>query len=519
MKPGFIWHPILIGAFPILFLYSHNVEQTPFGEVPVPLAASLILTAALWGALSLLVRSGAAAALITSLFLILFHSYGRLFSLCSHLVIAHVFLGRNRYFAAAFVLLLALGTWFILKGRGKDRMRAWTRFADFFGMAMVVISLAQIAGFMLMQRHGTAVSAASPGQAPVLNMMPAAASPSGEAILPDIYYIIPDSYEADSSLKEFFRYDNSPFTDFLKGKGFFIASKSASNYGFTLPSLASSLNMEMLDSLQGKMGRRSTDKNPLSEMIAANKVMAFLKSRGYTIINGGSWWGPTFKNSSADINLQANHFDEFTIKILEGTPLHSYMEEITDNDLRAKTDYVLDNLARIPDIKGPTFTLAHIICPHPPYVFGPKGEKVSSFSRILAKKAPRKYYLDQVRYVNMRLQDAVGKILARSSVPPIIIIQGDHGAAYIQPGPIYVDAMPDRDFSKEQMRIFNAYYLPGPGKGAIPDTIAPVNTFRVIFNTYFGTDLPLLENRNYYSNRVLPYAFMDVTEQVKYPAR
>jgi hypothetical protein len=521
MKRAWILHPLLGAAFPILFLYAHNAYQTPVADVALPLILSLLMACVLWAALALATRSAAAGALITTLFLVLFHSYGRLFTFSKHLVIGTIFLGRNRIFALVFLAILALGSAFFIRSRGQPRLAALTRIANRFGICMVAISLAQIAFFHVTQKHvrppySGEVPPAARANSPMPGAMAADSSGTGKP-LPDIYYIIPDSYEADASLLDFFRYDNSPFTGSLRKKGFFIADKSTANYGFTLPSLASSLNMGMLDALESEMGRRSTDKTPLSAMIENNKVMGFLKSKGYTVINSGSWWGPTFQNKSADINLHANRFNEFTLKVLEGTPLLSVMEEITEMDLRAKTLYAFDNLIEIPYLKEPTFTLVHLICPHPPFVFGAQGEKVSTLSRIRAKTAPRKYYLDQLRFINMKLEKAVDEILARSATPPIIIIQGDHGAAYIQASPIYVDAMPDQTYSREQMRILNALYLPGAEPGLIPADLTPVNTFRLVFNRYFGTDLPMVANRNLYSNQVLPYSFMDVTAKVAYP--
>ena len=40
--------------------------------------------------------------------------------------------------------------------------------------------------------------------------------------------------------------------------------------------------------------------------------------------------------------------------------------------------------------------------------------------------------------------------------------------------------------------ILNAYYLPGADPRVFYPTISPVNSFRVVFNTYFGASLPLL---------------------------
>jgi hypothetical protein len=47
------------------------------------------------------------------------------------------------------------------------------------------------------------------------------------------------------------------------------------------------------------------------------------------------------------------------------------------------------------------------------------------------------------------------------------------------------------------------------------EEITPVNTFRLIFNAYLGTDLELLEDRSYYSTWAHPYRFVDVTDEVR----
>jgi hypothetical protein len=46
--------------------------------------------------------------------------------------------------------------------------------------------------------------------------------------------------------------------------------------------------------------------------------------------------------------------------------------------------------------------------------------------------------------------------------------------------------------------------------------MTPVNTFRIVFNRYFGTNLPLLPDENYIfvNNRQL-YRFQSVTSQVQ----
>ena len=82
----------------------------------------------------------------------------------------------------------------------------------------------------------------------------------------------------------------------------------------------------------------------------------------------------------------------------------------------------------------------------------------------------------------------IDKIIANSSQPPIIILQADHG-----PASMLDQESLDNTNIKERMAILNALYLPGDGDKGLYPSITPVNTFRIIFNHYFGTNYSLLK--------------------------
>jgi hypothetical protein len=179
---------------------------------------------------------------------------------------------------------------------------------------------------------------------------------------------------------------------------------------------------------------------------------------------------------------------------------------------------IFEHLARVPELEGPQFVFAHIMSPHPPFVFGPEGESVQhgdcngldgdgfqgSFDDY------RLGYPQQAHYISARLEGTIDQILMNSSIPPIIIVQADHGSGLL----LHMDSMADTCL-RERTSILNTYYLPGGGDAALYESITPVNSFRIVLNHYFGVDLPLLEDRIYYSTWDQLYQFDDITSNLE----
>jgi hypothetical protein len=53
--------------------------------------------------------------------------------------------------------------------------------------------------------------------------------------------------------------------------------------------------------------------------------------------------------------------------------------------------------------------------------------------------------------------------------------------------------------------ILNTYFLPGFDSSDLNPKISPVNTFRLVFNQYFGGDYDMLEDKAFYSSYQYPY--------------
>jgi hypothetical protein len=187
----------------------------------------------------------------------------------------------------------------------------------------------------------------------------------------------------------------------------------------------------------------------------------------------------------------------------------------------AQVNFIFEAVPEAVTVPGPKFVFIHVPAPHWPLVFGPDGEKLSPVVHPQPKTlAAYNFWLEtylhdyprEVTYLNQKLQETVSWILDNSSQPPIIIIEGDHGSrAYLN----FTSA--SDSCIRERFGILNAYYLPDNGSEHLYDSITPVNSFRVILDTYFGTNLGLLEDTSYFATTIHPYEFIDVTSQIDQP--
>ena len=73
-------YPILFTLFPILSLTAYNIREIFIGEIWRPLVFSILLAVIAYGLFYLFVRNTDYAALISSVVLSLFFSYGQIYS-------------------------------------------------------------------------------------------------------------------------------------------------------------------------------------------------------------------------------------------------------------------------------------------------------------------------------------------------------------------------------------------------------------------------------------------------------
>jgi phosphoglycerol transferase MdoB-like AlkP superfamily enzyme len=174
-----------------------------------------------------------------------------------------------------------------------------------------------------------------------------------------------------------------------------------------------------------------------------------------------------------------------------------------------------NKLDELVNLSGPKFVFAHFVIPHPPFLIDRNGTMQKKFSGAISdgnyfKGTNEDYqegYREQVLYANQRIEQFIDHILSSGGPQPIIIIQGDHGSG------LYLDNdSMAATCTRERFSILNAYYFPGTEDVHLYPGITPVNSFRLVLNAYFDTNLPLLEDVSYFSTLGKPFDFQEVSK-------
>ena len=95
-KIRFPFHPFLLGLYPGIALLAFNVQEIRFSEGLRSLFVSLAGACVLLLVLRLLIRDWNQAALVCSLSLVLFFSYGHIYSFLKQVDLFGMLLGRHR---------------------------------------------------------------------------------------------------------------------------------------------------------------------------------------------------------------------------------------------------------------------------------------------------------------------------------------------------------------------------------------------------------------------------------------
>lgn len=311
---------------------------------------------------------------------------------------------------------------------------------------------------------------------------------------PDIYVIICDEYAGKMELKDLFHFDNTPFFEQLTKRNFHIVPNSSSNYNFTPYSIASTLNMDYLDS-------PGSGPQPLLaytyETIRENQLLRFLLYHQYEFYNYSFF---DFKGQPAHTR---ETFLPVRTRLITGQTFLSRLNK----ELRFNLVTKLDSKSEIRRLaygnrennetlskftfktaeeknKQPKFVLTHLMMPHYPYYYDKNGNEFPFESLQEEEKLNQHHYIEYLQYGNKKILEMIDHILKNSASPPVIILMGDHGYRHFkQP----VDP-------KYYFCNLVSVHLPRNNYSAFSDSLTNVNLFRAVLNTIFGQQLPYLKD-------------------------
>lgn len=516
IKSDFAWHPYLFALFPILYLYAVNAHQVALGEIFLPMLVVMISVAILTTGLNLAVKEIHMSSLIVTVGLIWFFSWGHILEIGAQTILGDPDPLNSKYNVNLTILAcLSLGLVSYFLYRSKKPSVRLTRLANKIGLLLVVLQVCT-AGWVVLNRSTIAREK---------NHLSVIAKP--ETKLPDIYYLIVDGYARTDILADLFDYDNRPFISYLRQRGFYVADQANANYSQTLLSLTSTLNMNLIDQI-ATLDPSSDDRLSIKDLLDKNQLFEILKANDYQIAVFESGYN-MIGFDRADITLRTwYHLSEFGGRLLESTPLPFFAASLTSPyaNARNRLDYTFNTLPELGQLQSPCFVFAHILCPHPPFLYDSTGadrEPPRSYNfadgthyveQGGTKEEYRDGYTQQIKYITHRLTLVIDKILeANKDNPPVILLQADHGSG------LQLDwSSIEKTNVRERMGILNAYYLPGlKDSSLLYPWVTPVNSFRILLNAYFDANLPLIPDRSFLSQWDSPLVFQDVTERLSPP--
>lgn len=504
LQRGPIIHPFLFAIYPILFLWSTNIRELSVFSSPadllLPMAVIEIIALLLLALFWVILREWRITGLFVAFVLLLFFSYGHVLEALAGLDPGYA---KNLYLVIIWPMMFVGGALLLLRFRSK--LTNLTNPLNVMAVVLIIFTLPNTLGY-------SPPSATPLSEQAVKSVSADDASPVETGTLPDIWYITAEGYSSARTLKSNLGYDNTPFVDYLKRNGFYVAADSNSNYQSTQNSLASSLNMQTLQQMLAEDGD-SIRKHGLYPSISDNKAMRFAREHGYKIVYladrfpaGTRELGDTYYGcGSRRLGIHREGFADALLMSTALNPLlvHFGMLEPTLNELRV-CDFF--QLVKAKEIPGPKVVVIHLRVPGHPSVISPTGKVLTS---VDTSGYYKQAFLDQLTWTNNQLVPVLDILLSDKDNPPVIVIQGDHGE------PVGHASGVGEDAQRGRFGIMNAYHLPNGGDSLLYPSISPVNTFRVIFNYYLNADFDLLEDRSYYAPSPGSYDFTDVTNVVR----
>lgn len=462
----------LVCLYPCAFSYLENVgEARPLDMLPmlgIFLGMGILLYALSW----LILRQSAGAGLFSGLSMLLLVNCGLLARFCKSCLTWF----RDRYLLLALILLLILLVIFLKK---HARFPAW-ECCGILSILFIALTLMRLIP-------------AAPTIYEVLRFRPAQLeeTPQLQGDKPNIYYFIVDEYGGPENLSRYYDFDNLEFTEFLEGHNFNISQTSKNTESiWTSTIVPNLLNLGYVaeDRMPERVKLRFMEKPLLFRLFWDNGYQVnlishrdFIGSAGCKVLSE-----PQFPDRITEFI--------FNNSVLALIPYvrNTLREPLGLPDFRSHAEHtkrIFSDMEHCYEAVGkePTLTVSYVQSPHYPFIFDQQGNPVDGGQNI----RDQHFYLDQLQYLNTVLETSITNIL-KHDPDSVIVLQSDHGTRY--PGQMLLFyGAPDYDPKLETPYMQNGlncvYYR---GKALPIEGETGINTWRLLLNELYGTELPML---------------------------
>lgn len=518
-------YPLLFAASPVLWIAARSTGQYRSADlalvVAVAVLASGLAVVTMFVVVRALDQTGRAVPLAAALAMLAVAWFFYYIPIQSALSAVAGRVSRDRVLIPLGVLAtLAAVAWLLRQPRG--RLLGMSAFMTRFGLLLAAIVALQ---GLVSQGWGPRVARRSGLVGELANPVRTVGSPPPNRNTPprDIYLIVLDGHANARVLDEVFGFDNSRFEDSLRALGFLVPRDVRSNYAQTYLSLSSLLNFAHVTRLAEDAGVTSKDHSLPTYLVKHNRAARFLKERGYEyLLFPSAWWAATANSPLADEEFDSRQKFELGHELgrteLRRAVLRSTLLRFAFRSDQAPIPLVqhflrsFEGLHEVPANPAPTFTFAHVLLPHVPYLLDERCRPLEhSIPDDMEADTPeqRADYIGQVRCVDRLILDLVTTLLRRSSTPPVILVVGDHGPRFADVGFYGHPESVSTAFIRERFGAFGAFYLPAGGGSAFREPVTLVNVLRNVLGYYFNAELPPSLNDMYVSGEQ-PYRFYRV---------
>jgi hypothetical protein len=506
-------HPPLVAVHTPLALYAANFSLVSFFDVWIPCLASALVGLALWLAARALTREWQRSAALSSVVMLAIYAFGPFHSWSESAMKPYPSPVQTAVAFVCWSALVLLGAFLAL--------RKWSQLERITALMNVgsVVLVALAAGSVLVA-HVQVVSqvgARARTESPDVKRQSAS---------PDVFVIVLDGYAREDVLQRI--YGSEPLlADGLRSRGFFVAAEARANYVQTELSLASALNLQPVQTLVSDEGRADVQRALLDRAIDDSAVKRQFEGLGYRTVAVTSGF-PALSFSGYDLWVGTDtggslYWDALRRKTPFRPSSHAYTGQFEDR--RDRIHGAFRQLQKLGKRSGaPKFVFAHVLAPHPPFVFGARGEplrprgqyELSDGSHFLQTRSREEYlqgYAGQAAYVAALTLGCVDRILA-AQPDAVVVVMSDHGPK----SGLDQESAENSDLD-ECFPILYAVHGPTTVMEKTPDDVTPVNGLGLVLEGLFAREHAAHADRSFFSPWSAPLKLADVTDRLKRPSR